>query len=72
MTTHPGIAALAGPLFSFAGKRAEEMLFLQASLRGTKQSPTYRAALYSIEIASCLAMTLGKEESLFPAKLKRG
>jgi hypothetical protein len=30
-----------------------------ASFRGTKQSPIYREALYSIEIASCLAMTRG-------------
>ncbi|SDP02286.1 hypothetical protein SAMN05428975_0046 [Mucilaginibacter sp. OK268] len=27
------------------------------SLRGTKQSPTYRVVLYSLEIASYLAMT---------------
>jgi hypothetical protein len=38
------------------------------SLRGTKQFPTYRATLYSIEIAWYLAMTRKKGGKRFMVK----
>lgn len=51
-STHPDIAALVTPL---SASRIEEKNSVIAS--AAWQSPTYRVALYSVEIASYLAMT---------------
>jgi len=48
--THPGLRCAGPPSLRLRRKEGIWNLYLHASLRGTKQSPTYRDALYSIEI----------------------